>query len=75
MVFWDDIMLNLNDSDGGVYNTQNYWVSGLCPSSRILNTRKQSFGNWICFRPQTSALLGPLETASLNHWCSDPLMP
>jgi hypothetical protein len=23
-----------------VYNTQNYWVSGLCPSSEILNTRK-----------------------------------
>jgi hypothetical protein len=26
-----------------VYNTQNYWVSGLCPSSGILNTRKQHF--------------------------------
>jgi hypothetical protein len=23
-----------------VYNTQNYWVSGLCPSSGILNARK-----------------------------------
>jgi hypothetical protein len=23
-----------------VYNTQSYWVSGLCPSSGILNTRK-----------------------------------
>jgi hypothetical protein len=30
-----------------VHNTQNYWGSGLCPSSRILKTRKQCFGNWI----------------------------
>jgi hypothetical protein len=27
-----------------VYNTQKYWVSGHCPSSRILNTRKHSVG-------------------------------
>jgi hypothetical protein len=25
-----------------VYNTQNYWVSGLCASSGIVNTRKHS---------------------------------
>jgi hypothetical protein len=25
-----------------VYNTQNYWISGLCPSSGILNTRKHN---------------------------------
>jgi hypothetical protein len=25
-----------------VYNTQNYWLSGLCPSSGILNTRKHN---------------------------------
>jgi hypothetical protein len=25
-----------------VFNTQNYWVSGLCPSSGILNTRKHN---------------------------------
>jgi hypothetical protein len=25
-----------------VYNTQNYWVLGLCPSSVILETRKHS---------------------------------
>jgi hypothetical protein len=25
-----------------VYNTQNYWVSGLCPSSEILNIRKHN---------------------------------
>jgi hypothetical protein len=26
-----------------VYNTQNYWVVGLCPSSVILETRKNNF--------------------------------
>jgi hypothetical protein len=25
-----------------VYNTQNYWDSGLCPSTRILNTREHN---------------------------------
>jgi hypothetical protein len=35
-----------------VYNTQNYWVVGLCPPSGILEARKQRFGNWICFRSQ-----------------------
>jgi hypothetical protein len=30
---------NLKDSDNDVYH-QNHWVSGLCPSSGILNTRK-----------------------------------
>jgi hypothetical protein len=25
-----------------VYNTQNYWVFGLCPSSGILETRKHN---------------------------------
>jgi hypothetical protein len=24
-----------------MYNTQNYWVSGLCPSPGILNNRKR----------------------------------
>jgi hypothetical protein len=36
-----------------VCSTQSYWVFGLCPSSGILETRKQRFGNWICFRPQS----------------------
>jgi hypothetical protein len=30
--------------------TQNYWVSGLCPSSRNLEVRR--FRKWIYFRPQ-----------------------
>jgi hypothetical protein len=31
---------------------KNYLVFGLRPSFGILETRKQGFGNWICFRPQ-----------------------
>jgi hypothetical protein len=53
-----------------VYDTQNYWVFGLCPSSGFLEIRKQRFGSWICFRPQvrgkTPTLFGPLETANFN---------
>jgi hypothetical protein len=55
-----------------VYTNQNYWVFGLCSSSGIQETRKQRFGNWICFRPQvgreTPTLLGAIEKANLNHW-------
>jgi hypothetical protein len=29
------------------YNTQNYWVFGLRPSSGIPETKTQPFGNWI----------------------------
>jgi hypothetical protein len=55
-----------------VYDIQDYWGFGLCPSSGILkNRRTQRFGKWICFRPQVSGQetptqLGPLERASLN---------
>jgi hypothetical protein len=52
--------------------TQNYSVAGPCPSSGILKIIEDSFGNWICFRPQvrevTANLLGPLERANLSHW-------
>jgi hypothetical protein len=34
---------------------QKYWVSGFCPSSGIVNTRKQRFGNRISFLPQVRA--------------------
>jgi hypothetical protein len=44
-----------------VYSIQNGW---LCPSSRIINTRKH---NWICFCPQVRGR-GPLERTNLNHW-------
>jgi hypothetical protein len=47
-------------------------IFGLFPSSGILETRKQRFGNWMCFRPQvrgeTPILLGSLERAYLSHW-------
>jgi hypothetical protein len=55
-----------------LYNTQSYWGFGLYPSSGVLKTRKQRFGNWFCFRPQLKGeiptLLGPLERANLSHW-------
>jgi hypothetical protein len=49
---------------------QNYLISRLCPSSRILNNwRTQNFENCICFLLQvkgmeTPALLGPVERAN-----------
>jgi hypothetical protein len=55
-----------------VCDIQDYCVFVLFPSAGILkNRRTQSFGNWICFRPQvrgqeTSTQFGPLERASLN---------
>jgi hypothetical protein len=69
---WDYIVMYMcTDIFWRVYNTQNYWVFGLCPLSGILETIKtQRFGNWICFRPQvrgeTPNLLGPLERANLR---------
>jgi hypothetical protein len=55
-----------------VYNTQNYWVSGLCPSSRIQNTRKHNVSETgfvsVLRRgggeKKTPTLLGPLDRAS-----------
>jgi hypothetical protein len=54
------------------YNTQSYWVFGLCPASGILKIYKtQRFAKWICFRPQVRGeiptLLGSLEIANLIH--------
>jgi hypothetical protein len=48
------------------YNTQNYWIFGLFPSSGILENT--TFQKLICFRPQvkvgekTPTQLGPLES-------------
>jgi hypothetical protein len=54
-----------------VYNAQNYWVFGVCPSFGKKNYRTKLFGKWICFRPQvkgeTPALLGLLERANLSY--------
>jgi hypothetical protein len=49
-----------------VYNTRNYWVMDFVHRLEFQISRKQHFGNWICFRPQvkgrkTHALLDPLE--------------
>jgi hypothetical protein len=57
-----------------VYNTQIYWVFGLCPSSGILkNTGEHNVsetGSVYVLRwgRETSTQLGPLERANLNHW-------
>jgi hypothetical protein len=59
-----------------VYNIQNHWLSGQCPSFGILNTRKHNVsdtGSVFVFRwgerereRKRSTLLGLLERASLN---------
>jgi hypothetical protein len=60
-----------------LYNTQNYWVFGLCPSSGILEPREHVSENG-CFHPQVGGggkiptVLGPLERANLNHWTARP---
>jgi hypothetical protein len=45
---------------------RNYWLFGLCPPSSILKTRKQLFGNWICFRIQISEETPTLKLALSN---------
>jgi hypothetical protein len=52
-----------------MYNTRDYRVSGLCPSSDILKNIK--FGNWSCLRPKVKGwkaptLLGQIEGPNLN---------
>jgi hypothetical protein len=44
--------INPKDSDDGL-QTQNHWLSALCPSSGIINTRKHNVSETGCFRPQT----------------------
>jgi hypothetical protein len=52
--------------------TQNYWVSGLCPSSGILETTKHNVSETGRFRPQvrretpTQCQLGLLELTSIT---------
>jgi hypothetical protein len=56
-----------------VYNTQNYRVFGLFPSSGILGTRKHdvsetgSVSVLRCGR-KTPTQMGPLDRANFNHW-------
>jgi hypothetical protein len=55
-----------------VYNTQNYCVFELCPTSDILKARKHVVSETGCFRRQvraeTPTPLSPLERTNLNHW-------
>jgi hypothetical protein len=54
-----------------VYNTQNYWVLGLFPSSGILETRDTTFRKLNLFPLSDEwgdTQLGPLEGAILDHW-------
>jgi hypothetical protein len=56
-----------------VYNIQNQWVSGICLSSGILNTRKHNVSETgsvrFSFRVRGGrhTPLGPLERANPNH--------
>jgi hypothetical protein len=55
------------------YNTQNYWVSGLCPSRGILNNFNAVFRKLDPFSSsgegrEAPTLMGPLDRANLNHW-------
>jgi hypothetical protein len=56
------------------YETQNYWVFGLCPTFDILNNyRTQHFGNRICFRPQVredTYSVGSLRKSSVKFKAS-----
>jgi hypothetical protein len=57
-----------------VYNIQNYWVFGLCPSFGILKTREHNFSEtWSLSILRwegggiTRTLLGPLDKANISH--------
>jgi hypothetical protein len=55
-----------------MYNTWNYWVFGLFPSSGILENRKHDFWKLDLFpssdeRGKTPTQLSPLEKANLNQ--------
>jgi hypothetical protein len=54
-----------------VYNTQNCWAYGHCPSLGILSTRNHSISETRCvsvlrLEGETSALLSTLEKASVQ---------
>jgi hypothetical protein len=53
-----------------VIRCQNYWDSGLCPSSGIKNTTFRKMGLFLSSSEgrETPTPLGPLEGANLFHW-------
>jgi hypothetical protein len=55
-----------------VYDTQNHWVYGHCPSPGILNNKKTEFRKLVLFPScgkgeKTPTLLNPLQRANLSH--------
>jgi hypothetical protein len=73
---WNDSdIVKLSDlwrNHSKIYPTQNFWVFGLCPSSSILETRKDSISEtryvYILRWGKTPILLSRSERANLNHW-------
>jgi hypothetical protein len=62
-----------------VYDTQNYWVSGLCPLSGIVTLKNVMFQKLDLFPSSgeekgTPTLLGLLERADHNHWTTQSLV-
>jgi hypothetical protein len=53
-----------------VYNIQNYWVFGLCPSSGILETSKHNASETesVSVLRREGGRHLPLERANHNHW-------
>jgi hypothetical protein len=59
-----------------VYDTKDYWIFRLFPSSGILGTRKHDVSEtgsvWSSgVGGNTPCQLGLLDRANLNHWTSD----
>jgi hypothetical protein len=59
-----------------VYNTQNYWVFRLFPSSGVLDNRKHDVSeigsvSVLGYGGKTPTLLGLLERANLDHCITD----
>jgi hypothetical protein len=60
-------------------NARNYWVFGLCPSPSTLKLEYTTFRRLDLLpssgEGEAPTLLGPLESANLNHWTQNPLKP
>jgi hypothetical protein len=58
-------------------NTQNYWISGLCPSSEILNSRKHNVSETgsvsVLRRGEGDTFsVESFRRANLNYWTEFP---
>jgi hypothetical protein len=54
--------------------TENHWVSGLCPSSDILKSRKLDLFPSLGEGMETPTLLCPTEGANLSHWTAHAIL-